>query len=177
VTEASASGAGFDLDFEIRADHLVDFLRLRQATLNRVGGIIAIGLVIVGVYFVVSGDRILGAFEIVVGSLMFVTSQTRVFDTWRVKRAAKAIIGTRAQFRVDESGIKVDNAGQSATAEWASITELKSSDAIIIPMRGRLPLGWIPTDAFASPEARADALRFMREQVAMAQAPGPSSTP
>ena len=160
---------GFNLDFEITADHMVDFLKLRQATLNRVGGIIAVGLVVVGVYFVIQGDRTLGAFEIVVGFAMLITSQTRLFDKWRVKRAAKNIIGTRAQFKVDEKGIQVDNVGKHASAEWVAIKELKVSDAIIIPMRDSLPLGWMPTDAFASAEARDAALQFMREQIAKAR--------
>ena len=168
------SSNGFHLDFEIRADHLVDFLRLRQARLNRIGGIIAVALVAVGVYFVMSGDRTLGAFEIVVGSVMLITSQTRVFDNWRVKRAAKSIIGTRAQFEVDESGIKVANAGQQVSAEWSEITELKVNDAMILPMRGRLPLGWMPTDAFASAEARDEALSFMNERIAHARDAGSS---
>jgi hypothetical protein len=166
---------GFKLDFEIKADHLVDFLRLRQATLNRVGGIIAIGLVAVGIYFITQGDRPLGAFEIIVGIGMLITSQTRVFDSWRVKRSLKAIIGTRAQFHVDESGIHIENAGQKGEADWSAITELKVSDAIIIPMRGRLPLGWIPTDAFASAEARTAALEFMREQIAKAREETPAT--
>ena len=166
MTDNAASG--FDLDFEIRADHLVDFLRLRQATLNRVGGIIAIALVAVGVYFVSQGDRPLGAFEIIVGSGMLITSQTRIFDSWRVKRSAKAIIGTRAQIQVDESGIHIENAGQQGSAEWSAITELKVSDATIIPMRGRLPLGWMPTDAFPSAEFRYAKIQFMREQIAKA---------
>jgi hypothetical protein len=157
---------GFELDFVIKPDHLVDYLRLRQATLNRIGGIIAVALVVVGIYFVMNGDPILGAFEIVVGGVMLVTSQTRLFDSWRVKRAGRAVIGTRAQFKVDESGLHIENAGQTQDVAWPAITELKVSDAIIVPMRDRLPVAWMPTEAFASSSARDLAISFMREQVA-----------
>ena len=166
---------GFELDFVIKSDQLVDFLKLRQRTLNRVGGFIAIALIVVGVYFVVSGDRLLGAFEILVGGAMLVTSQTRIFESWRVKRAGKAVIGTRAKLQVDEAGIHVENAGQSGSAEWSAITELKISDSTIIPMRGRLPLGWMPTEAFASPEARSLAISFMHEQIAKAHGEEPAT--
>ena len=52
---------GFELDFEIRADHLVDFLRVRQRLLNRAGGILAIVLIVLGIYFTVQSlrDRVL----------------------------------------------------------------------------------------------------------------------
>jgi hypothetical protein len=165
---------GFELDFVIKADHLVDFLKLRRRTLNRIGGLIAIALIAVGVYFVLNGDRTLGAFEILVGSAMLVTSQTRIFESWRVKRAGKAVIGTRARFQVDGSGIHIENAGQSGAAEWSEITDLKVNDSTIIPMRGRLPLGWMPTEAFASPEARNIAIVFMDEQMAKSRGDDPA---
>ncbi len=168
---------GFELDFQIKPEHLVDYLRVRQTTLNRVGGIIAVGLVAVGIYFVVSGDRALGAFEIVVGCLMLVTSQTRIFDSWRVKRAGRAVIGTRAHFKVDEAGIYVENAGASSTIEWSDVTDLKVGDAIIIPMRAGKPVGWIPTDAFASTEARDAALAYMTGQIAAARSEGAATPP
>jgi len=162
---------GFNLDFEITAEHLVAFLRLRQQRLNRVGGIIAIGLILVGLYIAWSGDRLLGAFEIAVGTLMLVTSQTTVFDSWRVKRAGRRVIGTRAQLNVDESGIDVHNAGMSSKAEWDSITNLKVSDKIIIPMRGKMPVCWMPTDAFESADARDAAIVFMTDQIKKANRP------
>ena len=107
---------------------------------------------------------------------MLITSQTRLFDTWRVKRSLKAIIGTRAQIQVGDTGIHIENAGNKGSAEWSEISELKVSDAIIIPMRGRLPLGWMPTDAFASTDSRDAALAFMREQIAKSRV-ADSSTP
>jgi len=165
---------GFELDFVIKPDHLVDYLRLRQATLNRVGGIIAVALVVVGIYFVMNGDPILGAFEIGVGSIMLVTSQTRLFDSWRVRRAGRAVIGTRAQFKVDESGIHIENAGQTQDVDWPAITELKVSDAIIVPMRDRMPVAWMPTEAFASGTARDQAIAFMREQIARSRGDAPA---
>ena len=161
----SDASKGFSLDFVITAEHMVAFLRLRQQRLNRVGGIIAIGLVLVGLYIAWNGDRLLGAFEIVIGTLMLITSQTTLFDSWRVKRAARAVIGTRAQLKVDESGIDVRNAGKSNKVEWESITNLKVSDRIIIPMRGKLPVGWMPSDAFESEEARDEAIIFMADHI------------
>ncbi len=79
------------------------------------------------------------------------------------------MIGTRAQFKVDESGIDVHNAGMSSNVDWASITDLKVSDQIIIPMRDKLPVGWMPTDAFESADARDAAIAFMRDQIAQSR--------
>ena len=165
----SEVGNGFALDFTITAEHMVAFLRLRQQTLNRVGGIVAIALILVGLYIAWSGDLLLGAFEVLVGSGMLITSQTTLFDAWRVKRAGRRVIGTRAQLKVDESGIDVRNAGLSSKVDWASIIDLKVSDQIIIPMRGKLPVGWMPTDAFESEAARDSAIAFMRDQIARSQ--------
>jgi hypothetical protein len=163
---------GFELDFEITADHLVDFLRVRQKLLNRAGGILAIGLIALGIYFIIGGDRPLGAFEILIGMFLLITSQTRLFDSWRVKRVGRAVIGTRAHIKVDASGIAVENAGMSSKVEWPAVTDLKLSEQIIIPMRGRMPACWMPTDAFESADARAAALAYMREQMARPRAEG-----
>ena len=164
-----AARDGFELDFVITAEHLVDFLRLRQRTLNRVGAIVAVGLVIAGIYFAFSGDRVLGAFEIIVGILMLITSQTTIFDSWRIKRAGRKVIGTRAQLTAAADGITIQNAGMSSHVDWAAITELKVNDRIIVPMRGRLPVGWMPTDAFASPGEREAAIAYMTRYVSNAR--------
>ncbi|HUR17194.1 MAG TPA: hypothetical protein VMZ33_07895 [Candidatus Limnocylindrales bacterium] len=160
-----ADGAGFELDFVITAQHLVDFLRLRQRTLNRLGSFVALGLIVAGLYFAISGDRVLGAFEVIVGVLMLVTSQTTVFDAWRVKRAGRTVIGTRAHLTVEDDGMTIQNADMSNHIEWKSITELRINDRIVIPMRGRLPVGWLPTDAFASLAEREAAIAYMRDRI------------
>ena len=160
-----ADRRGFELDFEITTAHLVDFLRLRQQTLNRVGAIVAVGLVVAGVYFAFTGDRVLGAFEIIVGVLMLITSQTTIFDAWRVKRAGRSVIGTRAQLKAEEDGITIQNAGVASHIDWTAVTDLKVNDRIIIPMRGRLPVGWLPSDAFASTAEREAAIAYMRDHI------------
>ena len=161
--------AEFELDFVITAEHLVDFLRLRQRTLNRVGAIVAIGLVLAGIYFAISGDRVLGAFEVIVGILMLVTSQTTVFDSWRVKRAGRRVIGTRARLKAHERGLTIENAGMASEVDWQAITELNVNERVIIPMRGRLPVGWMPTDAFASVADREAAIDYMKDRISTAR--------
>jgi hypothetical protein len=156
---------GFELDFVITEEQLVHFVRLRQRLLNIVGALVGIGLIGAGIYFAVTGDPVFGVFEIGAGALILVTSQTPILDRWRVRRAASKVIGTRAHFDVDESGINIQNAGTAIHVEWPAITNLKVNDKIIIPMRGGLPVGWMPTDAFASSQAREEALAYMRLQI------------
>ncbi|MEO6349577.1 MAG: PH domain-containing protein [Candidatus Limnocylindrales bacterium] len=157
---------GFHLDFVITPAHMVDFLRLMQKNVNRIGTVAGLVLILAGLYFLVSGSPGIGIFEMVIGVLMILAAQTRYFDALRARLLARAVIGTRAQLDVTESGVDVSNAGASRHFDWSAITDLRVSEAMIVLVRDRRAISWIPTSAFASAADRQRALDYLRSHIA-----------
>jgi hypothetical protein len=156
---------GFRLDFVITQQHMVDFLRIMQKNINRIGTVAGVVLILAGLYFVITGAPGVGIFEIVIGVLMILSAQTRYMDALRARLMARAVIGTRAELDVSERGIDIRNAGASSSVDWSRITGLRVSDEIIVLVRDRRAITWMPTSAFASPADRQRALAYLRARV------------
>jgi membrane-bound ClpP family serine protease len=164
-----ATDDGFRLDFVITQGHLVDFLRLMQKNLNRIGTVAGIVLILAGLYFLVTGSPGIGIFEIVVGVMMILAAQTPYFDALRARLLARSVIGTRAELDVSERGVDIRNAGASSHVEWSALTGVRVSDDIIVLVRDRRAISWIPTSAFGSAADRQRALAFVTEHIAGAR--------
>jgi hypothetical protein len=164
-----ADGNGFRLDFVITQQHLVDFLRLMQKNLNRIGAVAGIVLILAGLYFVVSGTPGIGIFEVVIGVMMIVAAQTPYFDALRARLLARSVIGTRAELDVSESGVDISNAGKSSHVDWSALTGLRVSEDIIVLVRDRRAVSWMPTSAFASAAERQRALAYLTDHIAAAR--------
>jgi hypothetical protein len=157
---------GFQLDFVITQDHMVDFLRIMQKRVNVIGTVAGVVLIVAGLYFVILGSPGVGVFEFVIGVLMILAAQTPYFDRLRARLSARSVIGTRAELDVTERGVEIRNAGKSAHVDWSSVTGLRVSEAIIVLMRDRRAISWMPTSAFASTADRQRALAYLQERIA-----------
>jgi hypothetical protein len=172
------SGAPYRTTFTIGVEDVVDYLRIVQRRLNQVSAVAGAVLCLVGVTLIVTGvDPLTGVVALVAGLLTVGAAQTRYFDRWRVRRGARRIVGTRASFEIGDEGLLAETATITGRVPWSSVTALRANERILVFMRDRLPVAWIPTRAFASEADLSATTQFIREHITGAgAAPRPTST-
>jgi hypothetical protein len=155
----------FTITFELTTEDLVDYLRVAQRGLNRVG--IAAGSIgiLYGAYLAWTGSAALGAVLAGMGAFMFLVSATRHADRLRARSAGKRIIGTQSTFTIDESGISASTAGGTGHAPWASIDNIVESPKVLALRRGRATKIWLPKRALGSAQESEAILDFVRAHV------------
>ena len=110
------------------------------------------------------------------GALTALAAQTRYFDRWRARRHLRSLLGTRATFEMDDSGVLVETVTISGHIPWSAVTELRANDRILVLMRDRVPVAWIPASAFSSAAELDQVVAFMPSKIETADTSPPGSS-
>jgi hypothetical protein len=155
------------VSFTITVDDVVGFLKLQQQTLNRVGLALGLAALLVGAgYAAFAADLFSALWFGGIGIVILIAAGTDVFDRWRVQRGARSLIGSTASFTLDDEGIASETITGSGRVPWSSVTRLLQSDRTLLIKRDRVPVAWIPTRAFASPDELNATVAFIQGKLA-----------
>ncbi len=158
----------FNVSFQITTDDLVDYLRVAQRTLNSIGMGAGIVGALYGIYLAYLGDVTLGAVLVGMGAFLFLVSATRYADRLRANSIGKRVIGTQANYTIDDGGIDSDTVAGKAHVTWSAADNYLESAAVIVLRRGKMTVTWLPTRAMGSAAERAAMLDFIHSHVASA---------
>jgi hypothetical protein len=155
---------GYKIAFEITVDGFVEFLRWRQRRLNIAAATVAVALLSFNLLSLALGTPIeFALFFSFPAVLLLIFVVTPWADRWRVQRAARSLLGTTATCRIGPTGIDGDQAGMTSHVDWGAITRVVDNGRVVVVMRDRLPVMWIPASAFASNQERDEVVNFMRD--------------
>lgn len=164
------SAPPFEIEFTITIDDFVAYLRLLQHTLNVVGVMLGLAVLVVGgLIALLAQDLFTGLWTLLIGLLFVVLAGTEFLDRFRVQRNARSLIGTVAKLKFDEEGITADTASGSGNVPWSAVTQLKQNDRVIVIRRDRIPVAWIPKRAFETTEESATLTAYIDAQIAAAR--------
>jgi hypothetical protein len=151
----------------LSVDDYVAATRLLQRNFNRFGtaaGVIALALGLTTA--VIFGDVVAGLLAIVAGAGALLVASTPLFDRWRAARLTRSVVGDEVGFIIDAEGISGTMVTGTSRVSWSAVTEIRSDERVIVVMRDRIPIAWMPTSAFASRAEREAVLAFMRSKTA-----------
>jgi Bacterial PH domain len=78
----------------------------------------------------------------------------------------RSILGRTTEVRIEDDGLHYSNPLATSFIPWSSITTVKSNSQTVAFLRGRLLITYLPSIAFESAVAQADAVAFARERIA-----------
>jgi hypothetical protein len=84
---------------------------------------------------------------------------------WMIKQRFASLLGKRTRVTVEERGVTLENEIARSSFPWSSVTVARSNPKTVAFFRDGLLLGYIPSSAFPSPEARRDVLAFIERHV------------
>lgn len=154
-------------NFPIRLEDYVAATRLLQRGLN-LGGVI-LGLVIsgIGVATIAITDATgAGVLALAAGLGLVFLAMTPFLDRWRGAREARSVLGQQATFEIGADGIDSSMSTGSSHMPWSAATHVVSNERVMVIMRDRIPLAWLPTSAFTAPGEADSVLAFMRARIA-----------
>lgn len=175
MTDTTSAGPPYKLSFETTVDDIIDASRLHQKTLTNVltwTGLLLIGAA--GLLATLGSELWIPLLLTFYGVLLLVYSQGRALARWRVGRAAKSLVGRHMTVTINRNGVDVNGAESGTQLAWAGLSTVISDDRVLLLKRDRVPVFWIPTTAFTSPEQRAEVEAYMHDQIGSAHGGGGS---
>ena len=155
----------YHLTFELTTQDVVDYLRVAQRVLNYVGMGAGVVGVLYGIYLAAYGDVVLGGVLVAMAVLLFLASATPYMDRLRARSIGRRIVGTRASYTIDESGIESTTVAGTRLVPWSAADNLNEGSGVIILRRARATIVWLPKRAMGSPAEQEALLAFIRAHV------------
>ena len=154
------------VSFTITVEDLVVYLRLLQRRLNTIGVLLGIAVMGFGaIIATITSDPFTGVWTLGIGALLVFFAGTEFLDRWRVRRAGRSLIDSEASFVFDDEGISADTVTGTGKVAWAAVTQLLSNDRVLVVKRDRVPVVWIPTRAFSTPEEVVTLVEFIEGHI------------
>jgi hypothetical protein len=172
VTDTPA-GPPYELSFEISVDDIIDASRLHQKRLTNIltwTGLLLIGGA--GLLATLGIELWIPALLVFYGALLLIYSQGRALARWRVGRAAKSLVGRYMTVKIGRNGVDVNGPESGNQLAWDGLSTVLSDDRVVLLKRDKVPVFWIPTSAFTSPEERIEVETYMRNQITAAHGGG-----
>jgi hypothetical protein len=152
--------------YEVTLDHLVAVTQLGQRGLNRLGLMVGVVAGAVGLIALLVGvDWLIGLLMIIFGAALMLVIRFALFERLVLGRMARSVVGIRSTAVVGDEGVTFESELGTTHLAWSSLTEVRDGRDIIILVRDRLPIAWIPDAAFQRPEQRRQAVDFMRSML------------
>lgn len=138
------------------------------------GGIaFALGAVAVGALTVlVTGEIAAGVLAIVGGVVGLVVFGLGVMERLTARAEMRSFAGMPVTFEFTEEGVSTVGGTGASSMPWSALTHVEANGRVIVLMRDRVAMAWLPTSAFASAAECQAALDFMRARIYAAHAPG-----
>jgi ABC-type multidrug transport system fused ATPase/permease subunit len=127
-----------------------------------VGDLVAI---VVGIALAIAGYAI-GSLIAIIGVLFLLFSQVEPIQRWLLMRRHGSLLGRRVTVEIDENGLRFTNDLLASQVPWSTLTAVRANERIVVLLRERAMLGYIPASAFGSDEDRLEVIRFARDHIA-----------
>jgi hypothetical protein len=121
-------------------------------------------LIVVGTAFALVG-YVIGYFIVILGLIFLSISQVAPFQRWLVNRYRGSLLNQPVTVNIDEEGLRFATPLASTTVPWATMTTIRTSDRSIVFLRGRSPLGYLPSAAFLHDAERTAFVEYARARI------------
>ena len=149
--------------FTTSPEAAVDARDLMGARGRRVDIVIDLAAITLGVLLIATGQPVFGCF-LVVGAIVFLTLGRRI-RIWLFQRVGRSMMGKSTEVVVDDEALRMRSELGTTDVPWSSLTRVRSNERVVIFVRDRLLVGYVPASTFASPEEHAAFVRFASNQV------------
>ena len=178
----TTSNARYRLQYEMRADAMIDAVHLHQSGIYRlvtfaVALMLLSALILAAMASAFADLRwllLVAGLLAAWGTLTLVVARGRRLLRWGVRRNARSVLGGTVELMLGDDGITTTARYSSGFVPWSQLTGVREDERTVLFVRDRVLLGYAPSTAFASAEHRAAVLRFAREQIERADDDGAS---
>jgi hypothetical protein len=160
----ASSGPPYAIEHPITAADAVEAARLARRTMMRVGKAIGAVVMAIGIVALVLFDWFIGVTVLAVGGATLGTATLPHLDRWLAGQQLRGVVGGRARSVIDADGINFENPQISGRIAWSSLTHLLENDRVLVLMRDRALVAYIPTSALGA--SRDEIVAFMRDRIA-----------
>jgi hypothetical protein len=157
---AAAPGPPFVLRFTTTAQASADAHALARPNLSRFDLIVdAIGLLLAAV-LLVAGNVLLGLLVAVVAVVSLLGRRSHPLQRALIAVRFRSILGRATTVTIDDDGIRSENELGTSFLPWSSIDTVHSTRRTVAFFHGPVLLSYVPSSAFASPEAQGAVAAF-----------------
>jgi hypothetical protein len=143
----ASAGPPYVIEHTLTAADVVEAGRLARRGLMRVGRLIGALLLVVGALLVVVVDWLIGVVAMGAGAATLWTAAFPTVDRWLAGWQLRGVLGGSASSVIDAGGIDFVNPHLSGHIEWSNLTHAVENDRILLLMRDRTPVAYIPVSA------------------------------
>lgn len=156
------------LRFTTTAKASADARALAQSGLARLDLVVDSAALLFAVFLALNDAVPLAAVVAVIAVLSLVGGRFHPLQRALLAVRFRSILGRATEVRIDDEGLRYSNPLATSFVPWSSITTVKSNSHTVAFLRGRLLITYLPSIAFESAAAKADAVAFARERIALA---------
>ena len=88
---------------------------------------------------------------------------------WYMRREARSLIGRGHETGFGDDGLHETSPTGTGVILWSAITDIRENDQVVLFMRDRLPVVYVPVSAFETPAQRAEVVGYARERIGAAR--------
>lgn len=162
----------YGLRFEFTAETAVAVMKLAHTTTFRLAWIAAFVSFAVAVVCLLVGF-VFGAVIMLGLGLSTALLGLDPVQHWFARREGRGVLGEIHEIRLDEASLHYQTPMGTGLIPWSAITAIRENDRIVMFMRERVPLAYIPASAFESPAQRAEVVGYARERIGAARGSSP----
>jgi len=123
-------------------------------------------LLVALVLFAINDVVPLAALLAVIAVLSLIAGRFHLLERALLAVRFRSILGRTTEVRIEDDGLHYANPLATSFVPWSSITNVKSNSQTVVFLRGRLLMTYLPSIAFESAVAQAEAVAFARERIA-----------
>ena len=134
---------------------------------NRVRFDVVIDLLalVISIVLIASGNVALGIGLIVIAGLSLVEMRFHPLLQAVTSVRFRSLLGQTTEVTIEDDGLRFENPLATSFIPWTSITAVRSNSQTIAFYRDSALMGYIPANAFESPEAQARVAVFARSRI------------
>ena len=157
----------YRIQYEMTAETAVAAMKLAHTSTFRLVWIAAFVALAVGVVCLLV-DFVFGA--VIMVSLGAATALVgfNPVQHWLARREGRGVMGDVHEIRLGEDSLHYETPIGTGLIPWSSITDIRENDRIVLFMRDRVPLAYVPGSAFETPAQRGEFVGYARERIGAA---------
>jgi hypothetical protein len=163
---AASAGPPYQVTFSVEIDDFVAasrLLRRQPITTGILFGLSAIGIGAATV--LITGAMAAGVLAVIAGAVGVVVFGSGVLDRRMAAHETRSFLGMPVTMEIGDEGVETTSATGSSSLPWTALTHVVADERVIVLMRDRVSMAWLPASVFASPVDRHAALAFMRGRI------------
>lgn len=132
----------------------------------QLGALLAV-VVGIAIAIVLTNLIVFGAVLAIIGVITLVVSGDPI-QRWLLQREGRSVLGGFTDIHLTDEGITSRTPLGEGSIPWAAVTAVRESERIVVFMRDRIPIAYIPDSSFESPARRAEIMAYARERMSAA---------